>query len=68
MRITTYQKKMEAALRHRPRFETQNVSATVTLTGMDNLPIIDVDLGDKVVSLGVGEARELADWIKRVAR
>ena len=68
MRITTYQKKMEAALKHRPRFETQNVSATVTLTGQENLPIIDVDLGSQVVSLDVGEARELADWIKKVAR
>ena len=68
MRITTYQKKMEAALAHRPRFESQNVQATVTLTGQDNLPMIDVELGERVVSVDIEEARLLANWIKQVAR
>lgn len=68
MRITTYQKKMEAALKHRPRFESSNVQATVTLTGSDNLPMIDMELGEKVVSVDIDEARLLANWIKQVAR
>lgn len=69
MRITTYQKKLEAALKYRPRFESQNVAATVTLTGNDNLPMIDVELGaETTFSVNVDEARLLANWIKQVAR
>lgn len=68
MRITTYQKKMEAALKHRPRFESSNVKATVTLTGEDNLPMIDVELGQEIFSVDIAEAKLLANWIKQVAR
>jgi hypothetical protein len=68
MRVSTYQKKMADVLKHRPRFESQSVNATVTLTGEQNEPIIDVELGEKVVSMDVNEAKEFANWIKKVAR
>ena len=68
MRISTYQKKMESALKLRPHFESQNVSADVVLTGPENLPMIDVGVGDSMYSLEVEEAKQLASWIKQVAR
>ena len=68
MRISTYQKKMESALKLRPHFESENVNATVVLTGEENTPVIDVGLGDQVYSVGVEEAKKLATWIKLVAR
>ena len=42
MRISTYQTKLSKVLQYRPRFETENVEATVTLTGDDNVPMIDL--------------------------
>jgi len=68
MRITTYQKKMEAALKLRPRFESENLNATVTLTGADNMPMIDMQAGDDIVSVDLEEAKLFASWIKQVAR
>lgn len=68
MRISTYQKKMESALKHRPRFESENVSATVVLTGNESTPVIDVGLGEQIFSVDVEEAKNLANWIKQVAR
>lgn len=68
MRISTYQKKMDAALKYRPHFESDNVTATVVLTGLENEPIIDVGLGENVYSVNIEEAKKLASWIKQVAR
>ena len=68
MRISTYQKKMDAALKHRPHFESKDINATVVLTGNSNMPVIDMGIGDQVYSINVDEAKELANWIKQVAR
>ena len=68
MRISTYQKKMESALKHRPHFESANVSATVVLTGLESTPVIDMGIGDQVYSVNIDEAKQLATWIKQVAR
>ena len=68
MRITTYKKRMDSVLKHRPRFESKSVSATVTLTGGENTPVIDMNLNDNMITLGIDEAKLLATWIKQVAR
>jgi hypothetical protein len=72
MRITTFAKKFESAVKHRPRIETKHVEAFVTLTGSDYKPMIDLVLknGDVVteLSLDVDEARQVATWIKDVTR
>jgi hypothetical protein len=68
MRIATYAKKLENVLKHRPRFESSSVSATVTLTGEDHKPMIDLEIQDQVVSLDITEAKGLANWVKKVAQ
>lgn len=68
MRITTYKKKMDSVLKHRPRFESQSVHATVTLTGSKNEPMIDMSFNDQVVTLDLEEANKFAAWVKKVAR
>jgi hypothetical protein len=68
MRISTYAKRLESVLKHRPHFESLSVKAMVTLTGADNVPMIDLSLDDTIVSLNVDEARDLANWIKKVAQ
>jgi hypothetical protein len=69
VRIATYAKKLESALKHRPRYDSLDVSATVTLTGTDHKPMIDLEFPDeKVHSLDIESAKSLAEWIKKVTR
>jgi hypothetical protein len=72
MRVSTYQKKLSAVLQHRPRFESERLKATVTLTGTDNVPMIDVTLGDDETgftsSMDMNQANDFASWVKRVAK
>ena len=72
MRVSTYQKKLSAVLQHRPRFESEGISATVTLTGTDNVPMLDVTIGDEdsgvTSSIDLNLANDFASWVKKVAK
>ncbi len=68
MRVSTYAKKFEKAIKNRPRYETEHVEAIVTLVGDDYKPYIDLSFKESEPSLDLEEAKNLANWIKSVAK
>ncbi len=68
MRVSTYQKKLSAVLKSRPHFESEHINATVTLTGDDYKPMIDLNISGNGASLDLVEANDFATWVKKVAK